>query len=83
MEVPTIILNGEHIARLSHTLCAETSECCGIIQQLKRLLSNIASLTDNIVATMVVGAFLYKNAPIRGLALSKQNICEISHKKIV
>ena len=26
--------------------------------------------------------FLYRNAPIRGLALSKQNICEISHKKM-
>ena len=26
--------------------------------------------------------FYYRNAPIRGLALSKQNICEISHKKL-
>ena len=26
--------------------------------------------------------FLYRNAPIRGLALSKQNICEISLKKL-
>ena len=25
---------------------------------------------------------LYRNAPIRSLALSKQNICEISHKKL-
>ena len=25
---------------------------------------------------------LYRNAPIFGLALSKQNICEISHKKL-
>ena len=26
--------------------------------------------------------FLYRNAPTRGLALSKHNICEISHKKL-
>ena len=26
--------------------------------------------------------FLYRHAPIRNLALSKQNICEISHKKL-
>ena len=26
--------------------------------------------------------FLYRNAPLCGLALSKQNICEISHKKL-
>ena len=26
--------------------------------------------------------FLYRNAPTRGLALSKQNICKISHKKL-
>ena len=58
MEVLTIILNREHITRLSHELRAETSEHCGIIQQLleNRLLSNIALLTNNIVAT--VSSFL-------------------------
>ena len=26
--------------------------------------------------------FLYRNAPIRGLTLTKRNICEICHKKL-
>ncbi len=30
----------------------------------------------------MVGQILYRNAPIRGLALSEGNICEISHKKL-
>ena len=43
----------------------------------------INALAQYTILAMVVRSFKYRNAPtIGGLALSKRNICEISHKKL-
>ena len=58
MKVPTIKINEEQIPRLRHTLHAETSEPCGIIQQHRIVNCN------NIAAT--VSSFLMRTNWGRG-----------------